>query len=370
MMERDNQLLGLGANWSQALAVALFLMLFQMPIESAELNNAFKEKAFAAMKSSDAKKRKAAYRAFQHLGKETLEDYETILKKAQAYHSKALNHTMGLRGNPYTEHARGLEELKTERARVMKLIHTDWEKAPSKIKMLENEVEKIERKYGQLVKLAKAKTESIDQRNAVSMSALLETQWELASMERLHGDDNGGDLPSGEELEVMIAEEFYQVEGWLEQKEQMQVTRDSEKKHTAAKNHNAASKWATSVQKDFSDELNKYRVIMGQSPFLLEERLSIASEGHSTDMRTGGFFAHESPVKGKTSPGDRARVAKFSGRFTGENIYRGSPTYTAAYQAWFGSDGHRFIMFSKGASNVIGVGVDGGHWTMMTGRKK
>ena len=107
-MKRDHQLLGGLTNWSHALVGSLFLTLFPMPIESAELNNAFKEKAFVAMKSPDAKKRKAAYRAFQHLGKETLDDYRAILEKAQAYHNKTLNHTMGLRGNPYTEHARGL----------------------------------------------------------------------------------------------------------------------------------------------------------------------------------------------------------------------------------------------------------------------
>ena len=54
---------------------------------------------------------------------------------------------------------------------MMKLIHTDWEKAPSKIKMLENEVEKIERKYGQLVKLAKSRRLPLDKAVELSVTA-------------------------------------------------------------------------------------------------------------------------------------------------------------------------------------------------------
>jgi uncharacterized protein YkwD len=46
----------------------------------------------------------------------------------------------------------------------------------------------------------------------------------------------------------------------------------------------------------------------------------------------------------------------------------GSSSHTSAYNAWFGSDGHRFIMFSD-RPNLIGIGPHGKHWTMMTGRK-
>ncbi len=52
----------------------------------------------------------------------------------------------------------------------------------------------------------------------------------------------------------------------------------------------------------------------------------------------------------------------------GENIFMGSASHNSAYNAWFGSDGHRFIMFSDGP-NLIGIGPHGKHWTMMTGKK-
>jgi len=45
----------------------------------------------------------------------------------------------------------------------------------------------------------------------------------------------------------------------------------------------------------------------------------------------------------------------------------GSASPDAAYSAWFGSDGHRFIMFGNG--NVLGVGISGIHWTMMMGNQ-
>ncbi|MGB0993988.1 MAG: CAP domain-containing protein, partial [Akkermansiaceae bacterium] len=136
-----------------------------------------------------------------------------------------------------------------------------------------------------------------------------------------------------------------------------------------AEKHNADCKWANGSQKSFSDHLNKQRALLGLQPLLLEERLSAASFGHSQDMRSAGFFSHTSPIPGKRSPADRARKAKFKGSWTGENIFMGSPSPMAAYGGWFGSDGHRFIMFTRGGSNVIGVGVAGGHWTMMTGRQ-
>jgi len=339
------------------------------PTQAVELSAGFKDNALAAMKSSSPNKRKAAYRTFQHLGPETLIAYRTILQKAQTHHQAAMRRIMGARANPYIEHARALDDLSTERERVMKLIHTDWKKDPGKIRMLKKEVESIERKYKQLVKLAQAGTDSIDRNMAVAMSALMEIQWEITSMDRLSDGENVSDLPDQRDIEDLVIENCYEAEEWHERRGKRKITLKSVVDEKAALAHNAACKWANKSQKDFSDHLNHARIIMGLHAMLLEENLSKAAWGHSSDMRTGGFFSHTSPVPGKKSPADRARLAKFAGSWTGENIFMGSPSYSAAYNGWFGSDGHRFIMFTKGGSNVIGVGVDGGHWTMMTGRQ-
>src|SRR5690606_11285635 len=116
---------------------------------------------------------------------EVMATYRTILQEAQAHHQSAMLRIMGARANPYTEHARGLDDLTNERKRVMTLIHTDWKKDSGKIRMLENEMKGIERKYKQLVKHAQTKTDSIHKNMAVAMDALMEIQWELTSMERL-----------------------------------------------------------------------------------------------------------------------------------------------------------------------------------------
>lgn len=353
----------------QTACAAAFLLFAGVSAEGAELSKVFKERALAAMKSSNLAKRKAAYRTFQNLGRETFPAYREILQKAQTHHQAAMRRAMGVRANPYTEHARGLDALNTERERVMKLIHTDWKKDPGKIRMLEKEVEGIERKYNRLVKLARARTDSIDHNMDVAMKALMEIRWELTSMERLSAGDNASELPDPKELEQAVAEECYEAEEWLAQRRKRETTRKSAEDEEKAKKHNAACKWANAAQKKFSDLLNRNRVVMGLRPLLLEERLSEAARGHSGDMRTRGFFDHTSPVPGKQTPADRARLAKFEGTFTGENIFMGSTSHTAAYSGWFGSDGHRFLMFTKGDSNVIGVGVDGKYWTMMTGRQ-
>ncbi|MBT7969944.1 MAG: CAP domain-containing protein, partial [Verrucomicrobia bacterium] len=136
----------------------------------------------------------------------------------------------------------------------------------------------------------------------------------------------------------------------------------------SARLDNNASGWASVSQKDFANHLNEFRSLFALTPLRLEEKLSDAAVGHSRDMASMGFFAHQSPIPKKKSPGDRARLAGFKHRWSGENIFMGSASPVAAYDAWFGSDGHRFIMFANGP-NLIGIGPYGRHWTMMTGKK-
>ncbi|MEJ6700714.1 MAG: CAP domain-containing protein [Akkermansiaceae bacterium] len=349
--------------------IALILLSFSVGAQSAELSDAFMEKAFAAMKSSDQGKRKSAYRTFQHLGPESMPGYRIVLQKAKLHHQGAMRRAMAVRGNPYTAHSRLSDEVGTERERVMGLIHTDWKKNPAKINMLRNELEGIGRKYKTLIKLVGSNTQSIDENMATAFAALVEIEWELASIERSEDGDNTYDLPDNDELEDAVYEDSFEAGEWKEQKDKWKMTQKSEATVEAAHKHNSDCQWAKANQRAFSNNLNDERAVMGLHPLLLEERLSAAAWGHSNDMKAGGFFSHTSPVKGKKSPADRARKAKFQGRWTGENIFMGSPSFMSAYNGWFGSDGHRFIMFTKGASNVVGMGIDGGHWTMMTGRK-
>ena len=45
--------------------------------------------------------------------------------------------------------------------------------------------------------------------------------------------------------------------------------------------------------------LNEYRILIGLRPCIIDPKLCLSSREHSEDMERKGFFAHESPVKGK-----------------------------------------------------------------------
>ena len=111
-------------------------------------------------------------------------------------------------------------------------------------------------------------------------------------------------------------------------------------------------------------EVNEWRLLLGLNALVLDPKLCDASRGHSEDMATVGFFAHDSPVPGKKSPWDRA--AKAGTKASGENIYMGSEAPSGANKGWFFSPGHHKNMF--GARHTrIGLGQYGRHWTQMFG---
>jgi len=111
-------------------------------------------------------------------------------------------------------------------------------------------------------------------------------------------------------------------------------------------------------------EVNEWRLLLGLNALVLDPKLCDASRGHSEDMATLGFFAHDSPVPGKRSPWDRA--AKAGTKASGENIYMGSENPSGANQGWFYSPGHHKNMFGVRHSK-IGLGQYGRHWTQMFG---
>jgi hypothetical protein len=111
-------------------------------------------------------------------------------------------------------------------------------------------------------------------------------------------------------------------------------------------------------------EVNEWRMLLGLSALVINPKLCDASRGHSEDMNKFKFFAHESPVPGKKTPGDRA--AKEGTSWSGENIYMGSTSPKGANKGWFYSPGHHKNMF-KGGHKKIGVGQYERHWTQMFG---
>lgn len=106
------------------------------------------------------------------------------------------------------------------------------------------------------------------------------------------------------------------------------------------------------------------RLLVGLPALRLDPKLCDAARGHSQDMKEHNFFAHTSPLPGKTNPSDRAAQAGTTGG--GENIFMGSADPRGANRGWFFSPGHHKNMFNPGYRRV-GLGRHDRHWTQMFG---
>ncbi len=327
----------------------------------------FKQRVNPWMVSVETVKRKAAYRAWLQLGPEWLPEYHKALSAAANYHTTKLNELAGARGvaNPYAAHQEVANRLDGERLRVMALIKTDWHKDPSKVQMLRAEVAKVAELWSHANRLAAADTKRVDATLNASVGGMMEVAREL---ERF---DNAAATTAMDEptLKSHLLKDQVKAGIMLQHRERFELTRHQATALATVDKANASlGQWATTPIKNFIVLLNRERAIMGLKPLRLEEHLATAARGHSEDMVRLNFFDHTSPVPGKSSPAERARLAGFTGPGTGENIYYATKaTFNSAYQAWFGSDGHRFNMFG-GEWNVAGVGVAGTHWTLMPGQ--
>lgn len=328
----------------------------------------FASRANSWMLSSEAVKRKAAYLSWKQLGAAAMPEYRKALEAALSHHSKTLEDAVGGRSrvaNPYAAHHEIATELDGERQRVMGLIKTDWKKDESKVRELREEIKDLENLCGRVHRLADADTEKIDTFVDAAVEGMAEVTRELESFDEEMDSVSMDDA----ELRRSLLEEDTYGKDLVLQRKRFAETREESAAHAAAeKAHAALDHWASAPMKEFANLLNRERALLGLPPRILEEKLSDASAGHSSDMAKLGFFDHDSPVPDKKSPPDRARLAGFAGSFAGENIFMGSASYAEAYNGWFGSDGHRFIMF--GGGDVLGVGISGVHWTMMTGHAK
>lgn len=111
--------------------------------------------------------------------------------------------------------------------------------------------------------------------------------------------------------------------------------------------------------------VNAMRIACGLAPLVFDAKLCTAAATHSRDMESQGFFAHESPLPGKKTFGDRAALAGTTA--SGENIFMGSTAGADAVRAWFLSPGHHKNMFGADHARQ-GLGRSGKHWTQLFGR--
>lgn len=110
--------------------------------------------------------------------------------------------------------------------------------------------------------------------------------------------------------------------------------------------------------------LNTTRILLGLEPLRVDLKLVEAARGHSADMAEHNFFSHESPIEGKRSFTDRARLAGTTS--SGENIAMGRRQGHETNLQWFHSPGHHRNMLANHAR--VGIGRSGKHWTELFGR--
>jgi len=145
-----------------------------------------------------------------------------------------------------------------------------------------------------------------------------------------------------------------------------QVVRAAWKKsewQTIAK-YNDGLAYLSSEEKEHLQMLNEYRMMLGLQPLECDARLLAAARGHSCDMVEKKFFSHESPLPGKRSFMDRAKLEGYAAAM-GENIFWGSPSGRHALASWYTSPGHHKNML--GNFKQIGAGNYKAHWTQVFG---
>ena len=111
-------------------------------------------------------------------------------------------------------------------------------------------------------------------------------------------------------------------------------------------------------------QLNIIRIQLGLNALSLDLKLTNAARDHSSDMEKHKFFSHTSPLPGKTTPWDRAKLHGTTG--SAENIFMGINSADAAIRGWWHSPGHHINMLGK--HRRVALGRSGKYWTQMFGR--
>ena len=166
--------------------------------------------------------------------------------------------------------------------------------------------------------------------------------------------------PPGEQPAVLFAD-------YLIQEEELALASampmDPETRQTLSGNAQLSSKLDPEEARCILDA-NLIRCLLGLKALAIDPGLVMASRGHSADMRKLNFFAHDSPVAGKTTPWERAKLAGTTG--SAENIAFGTRDGIGTSRMWWHSPGHHKNML--GEHLRIGVGRDDTHWTQMFGK--
>lgn len=90
------------------------------------------------------------------------------------------------------------------------------------------------------------------------------------------------------------------------------------------------------------EDLNHYRMSLGHSPLLMNEKLMRSAAGHSEEMSRLGYFSHDSPVEERRTEGMRAALEGYRSSVS-ENIFKSS-SLPPSVVAWKQSAKHHRTM--------------------------
>lgn len=111
--------------------------------------------------------------------------------------------------------------------------------------------------------------------------------------------------------------------------------------------------------------VNVERTKRGLAPLTANWELSRVARYKSQDMKTNGYFSHNSPTYG--SPFQMMQHFGIIYKTAGENIAMGQKTPAEVMQAWMNSKGHRDNILNPNFKEIgVGIAKDGNvYWTQM-----
>ncbi|KAB2338157.1 sporulation protein [Cytobacillus depressus] len=123
-----------------------------------------------------------------------------------------------------------------------------------------------------------------------------------------------------------------------------------------------ASSSVSAYEQKVVELTNQQRAKYGVPALQLDVNLSKVARAKSLDMKTKGYFDHNSPTYG--SPFDMMKQFGITYSSAGENIAMGQRTPEEVVNAWMNSDGHRKNILNPSFTHIgVGYVAEGNYWT-------
>ena len=343
------------------LAAALIVVTSQRALATdvAHFNS---KRAAELLQRPDGQSRALAYRACRDLGAAGKELYSGLLGEALAFHQQKIEDSIELASDEVNRFSGTLDQLNQQRQFALQFTLSEVGEDHSAMSQLR-------RAHGDAASWFKA-ANAQHARARASMGAINQSATAIDEIRRELAYCSGKVAAiSQRTFHRVLSKHSTFASNLHDRVSELSAYHDSARRYDEAMAHNRGQTWASSEMRTFTDKLNEFRHALGLQPLRLEKRLSSACDSHTAEMVKLNYFAHRSPVAEHATPDKRAAKAKYAGKFGGENIYfYASPRRaSAAFDAWWQSDSHRFVMFDPESDEIGLSNRTGTHWAMMTG---